>query len=115
MAIHETPGPTRLRLRLPAGWISIETTDSDQTTVEVVPVSDDQATRDYAANVREELRTGPSGESLVVVEAPQQGPRFLSWLHSLQLGYRISAPRAVGVEADTASAEVRGRGCFGSV
>jgi hypothetical protein len=114
MAVHDTPGDVRLRLRLSAGWIKITTQETDQTAVDVIPLNDDPASLEAARSVREDSRR--NGETYeVTVESPDRGHRFLSFGRDPQLGFEISAPVGASVEVSVASADVSGSGMFGDV
>lgn len=109
---HDTPGPVRLRLRLPAGRIDITTWDEPRTEVDVVPVRDDEAGRSAAAEVRQELRGRAAGHELVL-EA--RGKRGLFSFRDAALIFTIQAPHGAEIDADTASADLRAHGRFGGV
>jgi Putative adhesin len=114
MPVHQTPGAVRLRLRLSAGWIRITTRETDETLVEVIPLDNDPVSVEAAAAVREDARRhGDSYE--VTVEAPERGHRFFIFGREPQLGFEITAPKGVGVEASVASADVTGTGTFGDI
>jgi DUF4097 and DUF4098 domain-containing protein YvlB len=114
MAVHHTPGEVVLRLRLSAGWISITTQDTDETRVEIIPLNDDSASREAAAQIREEsIRHEDFYE--VTVAGRERGHRFFAFSRDPEIGIKIAAPRGVSVEASVASARLSGSGSFGDV
>jgi hypothetical protein len=113
MSTHQTPVPPRLRLELTAGRIDITTWDDPVTEVSVEPMSNDPASIEAAASVREELRE-TAGRQEVIVEA--QGKRsFLSLRREPELRFTIRAPHGTEVHAKTASAELTALGRLGGV
>jgi hypothetical protein len=112
MSVHHTPGEVSLRLRLAAGWIHITTKDTPDTSVDIIPLNDDPASREAAAQIREEARQrGDSYE--VTVVAPERGHRFFSFSRDPQIGIEIEAPTGTSVDVSTGSADVTGSGLFG--
>jgi DUF4097 and DUF4098 domain-containing protein YvlB len=111
MTTYETPGPLTLRLHLPAGSIDVRTGDGQTTTVEVEPARSGARGRAEADDVRQELRALPGGGQELLVEAP---PRR-GFGSSPSLRFRIDAPHGTTIDAETASADVRGQGRFGAV
>jgi DUF4097 and DUF4098 domain-containing protein YvlB len=93
-----TPEPPSLRINLPSGAIRIETSESDQTHVEIDGPNEDEA--------RIEYRRGE-----VVIEIERRKSFGLSRDHQLF----ISAPLGTRVDSESASADVEGRGRFGDV
>jgi hypothetical protein len=101
-----TPGPVTLTLGIPAGDITLETSDEPETHVEL-DSSDEEA---LSAATIELRRRGDRFE--VVVEAPKKF-RFLSWGKEYRLSVR--APHGAGVDVSTSSADVEARGRYDSV
>ena len=112
MTIHETPDPLTLRLRLPAGRIEITTWDDQRTEVEIDPIEDDDASREAAAAVRQELRQS-DGRAELHVES-RRG-RFGMRRDDPALLFRISAPHGTSINASSAAADVSCQGRAGEV
>jgi hypothetical protein len=113
MSTHQTPQPPRLRLELPAGRIDITTWDEPVTEVSVEPMSDDPASIEAAASVREELReTG--GRPELIVEAPGRRS-LLSFRKEPELLCTVRAPHGTEVHCKTASADLSALGRLGGV
>src|SRR6476661_7538842 len=103
MTTYQTPNPVRLRLKLEAGRIDIITWDEPRAEVEVTPLGDDQASIEAAQNVQQELSVeAPSGRSLFGL---RRGP---------ELRFAISVPHGSSIDSTTVSADVAGRGRFGT-
>jgi hypothetical protein len=110
MATYSTPGMVSLRLRLPAGRISVTTVEGDETRVSVEAVGDDEALR----LVREEACLVGPDEHEVVVEVPDHA-RFPGVGGPPELSVSVEAPHGTRVDARTASADVTGEGRFGAL
>ena len=108
-----TPGPLRLDLRLQAGEIDVESVDGEETVVVLDSTRDSDDVRQVIANARIELHTRGDGHELVV---DVQRKRVLGLMFDRgDLQLRVSAPHGADVELSTASADVHGRGRFGSL
>src|SRR5438132_3053216 len=94
----QTPTPPKLRVALPAGEVEIETADVVETSVEIEGPGEQDA--------RIEMRRDE-----IVVEIERKRLFGFSGDHRV----RIVAPRGAHVDANVASADVTGRGRFGSV
>jgi DUF4097 and DUF4098 domain-containing protein YvlB len=99
----ETPGPITVRVRIPAGHISVETVPGDETEVQVEPA-------EGSGLPRIDSRRSAKG-SVVTVEA-EEDRRF--WRRR---SYRVSVrcPEGSDVEVRTASADLEGRGLFAAL
>ena len=112
MTTYQTPHPVRLRLKLEAGRIDVITWDEPRAEVEVTPLGDDQASVEAAQNVQQELRG--SGESQELsVEAPS-GRSLFGLRRGPELRFAISVPHGSSIDSTTVSADVAGRGRFGT-
>jgi DUF4097 and DUF4098 domain-containing protein YvlB len=110
----ETPGELTLDLRVPAGRIEIETVDGTATEVELdAPGGSDQA-RELLEDARIELREVGGGHEVVVEVDERRGIGF-GFLRKLEVRLAIRAPEGANVRSETASADLRGRGRFGSL
>jgi DUF4097 and DUF4098 domain-containing protein YvlB len=109
MPTFDTPGPLLLSLRVPAGSVTIETTDGRQTDVELEPLD-----RNAAAVIEEatvELRRRGEGHELVV-ELEER--RFLVFSTAPRVGVRIRCPHGADLDVKTVSADVRANGRLGT-
>jgi DUF4097 and DUF4098 domain-containing protein YvlB len=106
-------GRAQLRVRNPAGDVEIEARDGEETIVELVPLNDSDATRD--AIERATLR---ADGAQVVVEIDSGRNWTISignWgFGSAKVGVRIACPTGSDLQCDTASADVRAIGTFGT-
>ncbi|HEY7206902.1 MAG TPA: DUF4097 family beta strand repeat-containing protein [Gaiellaceae bacterium] len=110
-----TPGEPRLRLAIPAGSITVETVDGEETHV-VVDCDNEQALED----VRVELRGGPNDPEIVV--ETERKPGILGAIDisigNFSMGSRstfavsVRAPHGSRLRTKTASAQVRARGRY---
>jgi DUF4097 and DUF4098 domain-containing protein YvlB len=105
----ETPGPPTLDLSLRAGSIEIETVDGATTEVTLSATGESDDARRLVEDARIELRG-----DIVVVSVPKGGG-ILGFLRDLDLQLSVRAPHGAHVRTETASADVRGRGRFGSL
>jgi hypothetical protein len=107
-----TPGPLRLDLRLPAGEMDVESMDGDETVVVLDSARDSDDVREVIESARIELRPRGDGHELIV---DVRRKRMLFTFDRGDLRLRVSAPHGADVELSTASADVHGRGRFGSL
>jgi DUF4097 and DUF4098 domain-containing protein YvlB len=105
----ETARPPTLDLSLRSGSIEIETTGGTTTEVELSAGGDSEEARRLLDDARIELR----GDDEIVVSVPKPG--FFGFLRDLDLRLSIRTPDGAVIEAETATADVRGRGRFGSL
>jgi hypothetical protein len=113
-----TPAPVALRLRVPAGELEIETVDGEETTVEVRPLRNDEATLAAVEETRIESRGRPSGGHEVRVDVPESGSTSrLGFLfnRSPEVAVRVQCPPHAELHVRTRSADLDGRGRFGNV
>jgi Putative adhesin len=109
MPTFDTPGPLLLSLRVPAGSIAIETTDGQQTEVELEPL--ERNAEDVIQGATVELRPRGEGHELVV-ELEER--RFLVFSTAPRVGVRIRCPHGADLDVKSVSADVRGNGAFGA-
>ena len=101
----ETPGPLRLSVRVPSGRIELEAVESSETIVEL------EGSPEIEEDARIEVRPRRDGHEVVVlVEDKGLFRRFRG-----DVRVRVSAPAGADVEVSSASADVDGRGAFGSL
>ncbi|HSS81856.1 MAG TPA: DUF4097 family beta strand repeat-containing protein [Gaiellaceae bacterium] len=104
----ETPGETRLDIRLGSGEVRLETAEVQETTVVLEPLRDNDASTAAVENARVELRDRGKGHE-VVIDARERRGRNAEVLVS------VTCPEGTSVETKSGSADVEGRGRFGSV
>ncbi|HSC48988.1 MAG TPA: DUF4097 family beta strand repeat-containing protein [Gaiellaceae bacterium] len=108
----ETPGEVRLDVRLGAGEVRLETAaDAQQTAVLLEPLRDNDASTAAVESARVELRRRGDGYE-VVIDARDRGRGIF---RNAQVLVAVTCPEGTSVESKTGSAEVVGRGRFGSV
>jgi DUF4097 and DUF4098 domain-containing protein YvlB len=107
----QTPGDLRLEVRLGAGEVRLETADVQETTVVLEPLRDNDASTAAVVNARVELRERGAGHELVV-DARDRGRGLF---RSAEVLVSVSCPTGTSVEAKSGSADIAGRGRFGSV
>lgn len=107
-----TPGAVSLDVRLGAGQVMLEATATEETTVELEPLRDNDATIAAIESARvESLASGEGHE--VVVDVRQRRSGLLG--RGPEVLVRVKCPLESSAEVRTGSADVEGRGLFGSV
>ena len=71
MTVFETPGPVALRLTLAGGEVNVETSDDRTVEIELVPLRDNDITRQAIAEARVEM-TDRGGGHEIVVQVPEE-------------------------------------------
>ncbi len=101
----------RLKVRNPAGDVQVETADVAETTVELVPLNDSDATRQAI----EKANVGARGDEVFVeLEGRSWSISIGSWgMGSAKVSVRITCPEGSDLDCDTASADVRTHGTLG--
>jgi DUF4097 and DUF4098 domain-containing protein YvlB len=107
----QTPGDVRLEVRMGGGEVRLETADSQETTVVLEPLRDNDASTAAVANARVELRERGAGYE-VVVDARDRGRGLF---RNAEVLVAVTCPEGTSVETKTGSADVSGRGRFGSL
>jgi DUF4097 and DUF4098 domain-containing protein YvlB len=102
----QTPGPVRLDIRLGSGEIRLEASETAETTVRLEPLRDNDASNEAIQDARVEQR---GDEILVDVRGSRRFGRGADVL------IEIACPEDSSVQAKSGSADVEGRGRFGSV
>lgn len=101
----------RLRVRNPAGDVRIETADVAETTVELFPLNDSDATRQAIEKARVEAR---GDEVTVELEGRSWTISIGPWgIGSAKVSVRITCPHGSTLDCDTASADVKVHGTLG--
>ncbi|HEY8104301.1 MAG TPA: DUF4097 family beta strand repeat-containing protein [Gaiellaceae bacterium] len=116
MHAFDTPGKTRLRVKNPAGLISVDPSETGRTTVTLEALRDDDATREAIDRATVEMNgnditveIGVGGKGFGV------GPAWISFGRTPQVGIRIRCPEGTDLECMTASADVAATGRLGDV
>jgi len=101
----------RLKVRNPAGDVHVETRDVAETTVELVPLNESEATRQAI----EKANVGARGDEVFVeLEGRSWSISIGNWgVGSAKVSVRIICPERSDLECDTASADVRVIGTLG--
>jgi DUF4097 and DUF4098 domain-containing protein YvlB len=110
----ETPGEVTLDIRVPSGRIDLQTASGTTTAVELDLRGGADQARELLDDARIELREVPGGHE-VTVEVEGRRGIDLGFLRKLDVRLTIRAPEGAHVRAETASADLRGRGRFGSL
>jgi DUF4097 and DUF4098 domain-containing protein YvlB len=109
----ETPGKVRTDIRLGSGEIRLDSGEDGQTIVILEPLRDNDATREAIENARIELRER-AGDYEVVVDV-RAGRGGFSFGRGADVRVEIRCPDGTSVESKTGSADIEGRGRFGSL
>jgi DUF4097 and DUF4098 domain-containing protein YvlB len=109
----QTPGETRLDIRLGAGEIRVETAEVQETTVVLEPLRDNESSTAAVENARVELRDRGNGHEIVI--DVRDRARGLGIFRGAEVLVAITSPEGTSVETKSGSADVEGRGRFGSV
>lgn len=102
----------RLKIRNAAGDVHVTTADVAETTVDLVPLNDSEATRQAIEKASVHAR----GDEIVVELEGGRGWSISigSWgIGSARVGVRVTCPNGSDLECDTASADVRVTGTLG--
>jgi hypothetical protein len=111
---YSTPGAVRLNLEIPAGRIEIETSNTDETHVELEALGGNELIRELVQNARIELiRRGDGHE--VVVEAKMRHGFWMSFGRGPDIRLRVSCPPGAELDVRTKSADLDARGAYSTV
>jgi DUF4097 and DUF4098 domain-containing protein YvlB len=111
MARFETPGTVRLRVALGAGEVTIETGDTPEVVVDVLPLRDDKASREAAAETSVEHRD-VGGAHELAVEVPKRWGFARG--REASIAVRILCPNGADLVMTASSAGLDARGRLGS-
>jgi hypothetical protein len=101
-----TPGPVRLDIRVGAGEVRLESSQTTETTVRLEGLRDKDATNEAIQEARVEQR----GEDILIeIRSSRRFGRGADVL------VEVHCPEGSDVRAKTGSADIEGRGSFGSV
>ena len=107
----QTPGETRLDIRLGSGEVRLETAEVQETTVVLEPLRDNDASAAAIENARLELRDRGNGHE-VVIDVRDRGRGIF---RNAEVLIAVTCPEGTSVETKSGSADVEGHGRFGSV
>jgi len=107
----DTPGSVSLDVRLGSGEIRIDAADVDQTTVQLLPLKDNDATLNAIESARLELRGGGDRQEVIVDLGRSRGGLF----RSAQVSIEITCPAGSDAEVKAGSADVDVHGRMGSL
>lgn len=112
--VHRFPTETaRLKVRNPSGDVQVETADVAETTVELVPLNDSDATREAI----EKAVVSERGDEITVEIEGNRGWSITigNWgIGSAKVSVRITCPNGSELDCETASADVRVTGTLGA-
>jgi DUF4097 and DUF4098 domain-containing protein YvlB len=115
-----TPGPLGIELRSPAGRIEVQTSESQETTVELEALRENEASFAAVEATRVELRERAAGGQELIVQVPSDergfavgGIRF-GLIRSPEVLVRVRCPNGTTLDAETASADIEAHGTFGN-
>jgi DUF4097 and DUF4098 domain-containing protein YvlB len=112
MSTFPTPGQVGLRISLGAGDIQVDAGDSDTTEIELVPLRDDEATRQAIADATVAARER-GDRTEIVVEIHRKGWSILG--RDASVGVRVRCPHGADLDANSASADITATGRLGKV
>jgi DUF4097 and DUF4098 domain-containing protein YvlB len=109
----QTPGETRLDIRLGAGEIRVETAEVQETTVVLEALRDNESSTAAVENARVELRDRGNGHEIAI--DVRDRARGIGIFRGAEVLVAVTSPEGTSVETKSGSADVEGRGRFGSV
>jgi len=110
----ETPGEVTLDIRLAVGRVEVEAVEGTTTEVELDAHGNEDEVRELLEDARIDLREAHGGHEVIVHVGDRRRLGFGFW-RKIDVRLAIRAPEGVNVKAETASADLRGRGRFGSL
>lgn len=101
----------RLKVRNPAGDVQVETAEVAETTVELVPLNNSDATREAIR----QARVGARGDEVFIeLEGRSWSISIGNWgIGSPKVSVRITCPDRSTLECDTAAADIKASGVLG--
>jgi Putative adhesin len=115
MHAFETPEAPRLRVRNPAGMITIEAGEGNRTTVELEPLRDDDATREAIERATVEAYGNDVTVEVGELKGFGIGAISIAFGRTPQVGIRIRCPEGAELDCTTASANLKASGRLGDV
>lgn len=111
---YSTPGAVRLNLELPAGRIEVETSNTDETRVELEALGGNEFIRELVEGARIELLRRGDGHE-VVVEVKMRHGFWISFGRGPDLRLRVSCPHGAELDVRTKSADLQANGEYSTV
>ena len=108
-----TPGPLVVDVQVPAGRVELFSVDGEETTVELRPLRDNDASREAVEEALVELRE-EGARRRVVVDVERRTFFGITFEVNREVGVTVRAPHGADVEVKVASADVATTGRFGS-
>ena len=112
MKIFETTGHVALRLALAGGEVAVETADDNRVEVDLIPLRDNDITREAIAEARVEMTERRGGHLIVVHIEKRSG--FLKG-RGPKVGVRIRCPHGTDLDFRAGSAGLDATGVLGAV
>jgi DUF4097 and DUF4098 domain-containing protein YvlB len=106
-----TPGPVRLQIRIPGGDVNVQTDDVQETTVELEVGGRDSEQLEQETKI--ESRPRGDGFEVLIEAGPGRGLGLFRRNGSYSVD--VTVPHGAELNANTASADIRGRGRFAEV
>jgi DUF4097 and DUF4098 domain-containing protein YvlB len=107
----QTPGETRLDIRLGAGEVRVESAEVQETTVVLEPLRDNDASTNAVEHARLELRNRGDGHE-VVIDVRDRGRGIF---RNAEVLISVTCPEGTSLESKSGAADIEGHGRFGSV
>src|SRR6266540_744871 len=111
---YSTPGAVRLNLEIPAGRIEVETSNTDETRVELEALGGNEFIRELVESARIELLRRGDGHE-VVVEVKMRHGFWISFGRGPDLRLRVSCPHGAELDVRTKSADLQAHGEYSTV
>ena len=113
MTVFETTGHVALRLMLSGGEVAVETADDHRVEIELVPLRDNEITRQAIAEARIEMTVRGGGHEFVVQLEKKSGLIIIG--RGPKVGVRVRCPRGSDLDLRTGSADIDVTGTLGEV
>ncbi len=114
MTVFETTGHVALRVSLVGGAVEIETTEQPRVEIELVPLRDNEATRNAIAGARVEMIERGAGHEIIV--SLGRGAGFGTAIgRGSKVGVRVRCPRGSDLDLRASSADLGAVGPLGVV
>lgn len=111
MTVFETTGHVALRVALSGGEVGVEASGDRNVEIELVPLRDNEVTRQAIAEARVEMSDRGGGHEIVVQLPKKSG----SFVRGPKVGVRVRCPRGSDLELRASSADLEATGTLGSV
>jgi hypothetical protein len=112
VTVFETTGRVALRVALGSGEVTVETADGNQVEIDLVPLRDNDITREAIAEARVEMTERRGGHVIVVQLEKRSG--FLIG-RGPKVGVRVRCPNGTDLDLRAGSADLDATGELGAV